>query len=134
MNARIPNQTLPQQALTTVFTSGNSQAVRLPKEFRFSTKQVTIERRGDEVVLREKKRSLGQTLREALADVVPLSDKEAHEMEKALAVVKNLGALENRAMWADPQFWNKSADSKPSRARRSSKAVPARGKAVAGQP
>ena len=54
MNARIPSQSLPQQALTTVFVSGNSQAVRLPKEFRFTTKQVTIERRGDEIVLREK--------------------------------------------------------------------------------
>lgn len=37
-----------------VFQSGNSQAVRLPKEFRFSTDQVEIFRRGDEVVLRER--------------------------------------------------------------------------------
>lgn len=37
-----------------VFKSGNSQAVRLPKEFRFEAKQVVIFRRGDEVVLREK--------------------------------------------------------------------------------
>ena len=41
-----------QLAMTTVFTSGNSQAVRLPKEFRFSSKQVSIEKRGDEIVLR----------------------------------------------------------------------------------
>ena len=37
-----------------VFKSGNSQAVRLPKEFRFNSKEVEIFRRGDEVVLREK--------------------------------------------------------------------------------
>ena len=37
-----------------VFQSGNSQAVRLPKEFRFTCDQVEIFRRGDEVVLREK--------------------------------------------------------------------------------
>jgi antitoxin VapB len=37
-----------------VFKSGNSQAVRLPKEFRFETEQVEIFRRGDEIVLREK--------------------------------------------------------------------------------
>jgi antitoxin VapB len=37
-----------------VFRSGNSQAVRLPKQFRFKTKEVEIFRRGDEVVLREK--------------------------------------------------------------------------------
>ncbi len=38
---------------TTVFTSGNSQAVRLPKEFRVNTKTLEISRRGDEIVLRE---------------------------------------------------------------------------------
>lgn len=36
-----------------IFQSGNSQAVRLPREFRFSVDQVEIFRRGDEVVLRE---------------------------------------------------------------------------------
>lgn len=37
-----------------VFQSGNSQAVRLPKAFRFHSSEVEIFRRGDEVVLREK--------------------------------------------------------------------------------
>jgi antitoxin VapB len=36
-----------------VFQSGNSQAVRLPKEFRFRADRVEIFRRGDEIVLRE---------------------------------------------------------------------------------
>jgi antitoxin VapB len=35
-----------------VFKSGNSQAVRLPKEFQFDVREVEILRRGDEVVLR----------------------------------------------------------------------------------
>ena len=35
-----------------VFKSGNSQAVRLPKQFQFDVSQVEILRRGDEVVLR----------------------------------------------------------------------------------
>jgi len=35
-----------------VFQSGNSQAVRLPKEFRLNVEQVEIFRRGDEIVLR----------------------------------------------------------------------------------
>lgn len=35
-----------------VFQSGNSQAVRLPKEFRLNVGQVEIFRRGDEIVLR----------------------------------------------------------------------------------
>ena len=37
-----------------VFMSGNRQAVRLPKEFRFRTGEVDIFRRGDEIVLRER--------------------------------------------------------------------------------
>ena len=41
-------------ATARVFKSGNSQAVRLPKEFRFSGPEVEIFKRGDEVVLREK--------------------------------------------------------------------------------
>lgn len=37
---------------TSVFKSGNSQAVRLPKDFQFDVREVEIFRRGDEVVLR----------------------------------------------------------------------------------
>ena len=48
---------------TTVFQSGNSQAVRLPKEFRFKSKTVEIFRRGDEIVLREKARTLGDLIK-----------------------------------------------------------------------
>ena len=35
-----------------VFKSGNSQAVRLPKEFRLDVKEVSITRDGDAIVLR----------------------------------------------------------------------------------
>ena len=41
-----------------VFKSGNSQAVRLPKDFQFDVKEVEIFRRGDEVVLRRLPTSL----------------------------------------------------------------------------
>ncbi len=37
-----------------VFRSGNSQAVRLPKQFRLKSDEVEIFRRGEEIVLREK--------------------------------------------------------------------------------
>jgi len=37
-----------------IFTTGRSQAVRLPKAFRFATSEVTIERHGDAVILRPK--------------------------------------------------------------------------------
>jgi len=37
-----------------IFKNGNSQAVRLPKEFQFDVSEVEIFRRGEEVVLRKK--------------------------------------------------------------------------------
>jgi len=43
-----------------IFKSGNSQAVRLPKQFRFHVDEVEILRRRGEIVLREPKRNLGQ--------------------------------------------------------------------------
>lgn len=35
-----------------VFRSGNSQAIRLPKDFRFAVDEVEVSREGDAVILR----------------------------------------------------------------------------------
>jgi antitoxin VapB len=55
-----------------IFTTGGSQAVRLPKAYRFATSEVTIERQGNALVLRPK---------------LQTTDKEAwwDEMDKILA-------------------------------------------------
>lgn len=37
-----------------IFQSGNSQAVRLPKDFRFNVEEVEVSREGDAVILRPK--------------------------------------------------------------------------------
>ncbi len=47
-------------ATTRVFRSGNSQAVRIPREFQFHSDEVEIVRRGEEIVLRERPPSLTQ--------------------------------------------------------------------------
>ncbi len=47
-------------AMTRVFRSGNSQAVRIPREFQLDTEAVEILRRGDEIVLRKPSRNLGR--------------------------------------------------------------------------
>ena len=44
--------------MTRVFKSGNSQAVRIPREFQLDVSEVEIFRRNDELVLRKKKDSL----------------------------------------------------------------------------
>ncbi len=56
-----------------IFTTGRSQAVRLPKAFRFSTKEVTIERHGDGVILRPKldEATWAQQLADAIAAFGP---------------------------------------------------------------
>lgn len=43
---------------TRIFKSGNSQAVRIPQEYKFDVAEVEIFRRGDEIILRKKKCSL----------------------------------------------------------------------------
>lgn len=45
---------------TTVFKSGNSQAVRLPKDLQFSDREVEILKRGNELVLRPVPKNLSQ--------------------------------------------------------------------------
>lgn len=42
-------------ATAKVFTTGRSQAVRIPKEFRFDCSEVSIERDGERVVLTPKR-------------------------------------------------------------------------------
>src|SRR2546427_11078720 len=49
-----------QMATARVFKSGNSQAVRLPKQFRLKTREVEISRRGGEIVLRERSGSMAR--------------------------------------------------------------------------
>jgi antitoxin VapB len=41
-------------AIARVFKSGNRQAVRLPKKFHVKRKELEIEKRGNEILLREK--------------------------------------------------------------------------------
>lgn len=86
-------------ANTTVFQSGNSQAVRLPKEFRFKTKTVEIFRRGDEVILRERKRSLGEALTQAFADLPELTPQDIRDFDAAMALAKEHRPVEERD-WA----------------------------------
>jgi antitoxin VapB len=43
---------MPVPGVAKIFTTGRSQAVRLPKAFRFDTDEVTIEKVGNAVILR----------------------------------------------------------------------------------
>jgi antitoxin VapB len=75
-------------ATAKVFKSGNSQAVRLPKEFRVKSKEVEITRRGDEIVLRERRGAMTRafellaTLPEDLA--IPGREKDKPQKRKGL--------------------------------------------------
>lgn len=75
MNARLPSSITQKDS--TVFTSGNSQAVRIPKEFQFSTKLVSIVKRGDELVIKPKHR----TTAEILASLPPIDTQDLQEWD-----------------------------------------------------
>lgn len=47
---------------TRVFKSGNSQAVRIPKEFQFDVEELEIFQRGEEVILRKKQNDLSDVM------------------------------------------------------------------------
>ncbi|RUM22334.1 antitoxin [Rhizobium vallis] len=74
---------MPQYAR--VFQSGNSQAVRLPKEFRFDVDQVEVTREGDAVILRpradrsERWASLRSALERGLSDDFMADGREQPE-------------------------------------------------------
>ena len=53
-----------------IFTNGNSQAVRLPKEFRFEDEEVIIKKVGDMVILFPKRCS-ADTLKALLGELDP---------------------------------------------------------------
>jgi antitoxin VapB len=67
-----------------VFRSGNSQAVRLPKQFRLKSKEVEIFRRGDEIVLREKDGTMVRAfdLLAGLPDDFELTGREEDQPQK----------------------------------------------------
>lgn len=92
MNAPISPKTLRTRSVveTTVFQSGNSQAIRIPKEFQFHTKRVEILREGRTIVLRP----MAMTAAEALADLPALSKDEANAFDLAMADADELEPLD----------------------------------------
>lgn len=57
MNLALNTPTVTPKQYAKIFTTGRSQAVRLPKAFRFEGKEVSVERQGDAVILRPKVQS-----------------------------------------------------------------------------
>ena len=71
-------------ATAKVFRSGNSQAVRLPKQYNFKAREVEIFRRGDEIVLREKHCTMVRAfeLLASLGENVPVNPRNKHLPQK----------------------------------------------------
>src|SRR2546422_2011967 len=84
--ALLPEQESEDQNMATakVFRSGNSQAVRLPKQFRLKSKEVEISRRGDEIVLRERRGTMARAfdLLAALPEDLKLPGREKDKPQK----------------------------------------------------
>jgi antitoxin VapB len=71
-------------SIAKIFRSGNSQAVRLPKQFRLKSAEVEIFRRGDELVLREKPANLAKAfdLLAGLPDDFEIPDRSTDRPQK----------------------------------------------------
>lgn len=71
-------------AIAKVFKSGNSQAVRLPKQFRVKSKELEIEKRGNEIILREKPVGMERAfhLLTELVNVDALKDRKDDKPQK----------------------------------------------------
>lgn len=71
-------------ATARVFKSGNSQAVRLPKQFRVKSKEVEIYKRGDEIVLKERPVGMERAfeLISELVNVEALKDRKKDKPQK----------------------------------------------------
>lgn len=57
MNLALTPPSVAPKQYAKIFTTGRSQAVRLPKAFRFEGTEVSVERQGDAVILRPKVQS-----------------------------------------------------------------------------
>ncbi len=72
--------------LAKLFTHGGSQAVRLPKEFRFAGTEVHVRRMGNEVVLSAQPPADLQAMLDALNDFEPgvrLEREQPAQQERA---------------------------------------------------
>ena len=76
------------RATAKIFRNGRSQAVRLPKEFRFAGDEVYIEKRGDTLVLSPKERSWADFFAE-----VPLPSEDFLQTRDDLPLQRRDGLL-----------------------------------------
>jgi len=60
-----------------IFMNNRSQAVRLPKEFQFNTKEVFIRKQGDEVILSARPKDWSEYL--ATAPIAPADFMDDYE-------------------------------------------------------
>ena len=79
------NEIAFMKARAKLFPNGRSQAVRLPKEFRFTGTEVNIERRGDQVVLTPVEGKWARFVRE----IPHISEKSADIMMRAVEEIRS---------------------------------------------
>ena len=60
-----------------VFRHGGSQAVRLPKEFRFSAEEVFVRRDGDDIILSPKEESVADVVLEVMGSSPDFMKKQS---------------------------------------------------------
>ena len=75
-----------------IFNNGNSQAVRLPKEFRFNEDEVVIKKIGDMVILLPKKYK-AETLLAMIKEIGPMELEREQPKEQQEIDLGSLGSF-----------------------------------------
>ena len=65
-----------------LFMNGRSQAVRLPKEYRFAGKKVSIEKKGDMIILRPLEREWDEKFWNSLGSLTRDFEKQKVKKQK----------------------------------------------------
>jgi antitoxin VapB len=84
-----------------IFNNGNSQAVRLPKEFRFDEDEVVIKKIGDMVILLPKKYK-AETLLVMLKEIGPMEFEREQPKEQQEIDLGSLGSFPSSSLGMQP--------------------------------
>ena len=100
-----------------IFNNGNSQAVRLPKEFRFDEDEVVLKKIGDMVILLPKKYK-AETLLAMLKEIGPMElereqPKEQQERNLGSFPSSSFQSSEARASTSELPIWRLGTSTKP---------------------
>jgi virulence-associated protein VagC len=88
----VATKELAMNDMAKIFWNGRSQAVRLPKEYRFEGREVSIRREGDKVILEP-------VAHPGALDADAIGDDVAHRLDQLRALIDEGVASADAGIW-----------------------------------